>query len=246
MCKAETSDISVLWKKDEKVNGTTVHRECMDRQVGSANGARVLDCGEIHLLVKTSHGLKKKIKWRERSQSTAKCRYGRPLVFPLVWHRGHRPNSSAISVLCVVSGSRREADENRALLGYYAASSGNSLSTFRDFLADVSGPTYPETPIRNYHHSRNIPEECGSHCILWSEFAQRWESSAKCASHISRQLCLTKCWRCNTLDKSYTLHEIILKIYFIRDHEEGWNYFYRCTMDSDIYVQFTHQKMHFY
>jgi hypothetical protein len=59
-----------------------VHRECIRtcRQVGSANGRRVLGCGEIHLLEKTGHGLKKKIKRRERSQSTTRCRYGRPLV----------------------------------------------------------------------------------------------------------------------------------------------------------------------
>jgi hypothetical protein len=35
---------------------------------------------------------------------------------------------------CVVSGFRHEVDENCALLGYYAASSGNSLPTFRDNL----------------------------------------------------------------------------------------------------------------
>ena len=33
---------------------------------------------------------------------------------------------------------RREVDENCALLGYYEASSGNSLPTFRD---NLSGPT---------------------------------------------------------------------------------------------------------
>ena len=32
----------------------------------------------------------------------------------------------------VTSGFRREVDENCALLGCYAASSGNSLPTFRD------------------------------------------------------------------------------------------------------------------
>ena len=31
-----------------------------------------------------------------------------------------------------ISGFRREVDENCALLGYYAASSSNSLPTFRD------------------------------------------------------------------------------------------------------------------
>jgi len=34
----------------------------------------------------------------------------------------------------VISGSRREVDENYALLGYYAASSDNALPTFRDNL----------------------------------------------------------------------------------------------------------------
>jgi hypothetical protein len=34
--------------------------------------------------------------------------------------------------LCVFSGFRREVDENRALLRYYTASSGNFLPTFRD------------------------------------------------------------------------------------------------------------------
>jgi hypothetical protein len=33
------------------------------------------------------------------------------------------------------SGFRREVDENCALLGHYAASSGNSLPTFRDNLS---------------------------------------------------------------------------------------------------------------
>jgi len=37
--------------------------------------------------------------------------------------------------LCRISGFRREVDENCALLGYYAASSGNSLPTFRDNLS---------------------------------------------------------------------------------------------------------------
>jgi hypothetical protein len=32
----------------------------------------------------------------------------------------------------VISGFRRKVDENCALLGYYAASSENSLPTFRD------------------------------------------------------------------------------------------------------------------
>ena len=35
----------------------------------------------------------------------------------------------------VISGFHREVDENRALLGYYAASSGNFLPAFRDNLS---------------------------------------------------------------------------------------------------------------
>jgi len=36
--------------------------------------------------------------------------------------------------ICVISGFRHEVDEFYSLLGYYAASSGNSLPTFRDNL----------------------------------------------------------------------------------------------------------------
>jgi hypothetical protein len=35
------------------------------------------------------------------------------------------------SLHCVISGFRREVDENWALLGYYAAGIGNFLPTFR-------------------------------------------------------------------------------------------------------------------
>ena len=38
-------------------------------------------------------------------------------------------------LLCVISGMRREVDENCALLSHYAASSGNFLRTFRDNLS---------------------------------------------------------------------------------------------------------------
>jgi hypothetical protein len=39
-----------------------------------------------------------------------------------------------LRIFWVISGLRREVDENHALLGYYAATSGNSLPTFRDYL----------------------------------------------------------------------------------------------------------------
>jgi len=61
----------------------------------------------------------------------------------------------------------REEDENCVLLGYYAASSGNSLPTFR---TNLSAPALkmgamgcPETSVRNYHYwLRNNPEERSS------------------------------------------------------------------------------------
>ena len=73
---------------------------------------------------------------------------------------------------CVISGFRREIDENCALLGYYAARCGNFLPTLRDNLS-VSSSTVktletgrigcPETSARNYHYSlRNKPEEHSS------------------------------------------------------------------------------------
>jgi hypothetical protein len=39
------------------------------------------------------------------------------------------------SDICVSSGFRSEVNTNRALLGYFVASSGNSLLTFRDNLS---------------------------------------------------------------------------------------------------------------
>ena len=40
-----------------------------------------------------------------------------------------------VGIPCMVSGFPREVDENSVLLGYYAASSGNSSPTFRDNLS---------------------------------------------------------------------------------------------------------------
>jgi len=67
----------------------------------------------------------------------------------------------------VISDFHGEEDKNCAILGYYAASSGNFLPTFRDdilgpifkkskslhFLALEDGPLgFPETSVRNYHY----------------------------------------------------------------------------------------------
>ena len=70
-------------------------------------------------------------------------------------------------VICEISGFIREVDENCALPGYYAACSGNSLSTFRDNIgSEISAPLKtgligcPGTSVRNYHYTlRNSLEE---------------------------------------------------------------------------------------
>jgi hypothetical protein len=59
---------------------------------------------------------------------------------------------------------RSNADEICALLGYYAALSGNSVPTFRDNLSVPSSRTGPtdctETSVQNYHTVLcNIPEQ---------------------------------------------------------------------------------------
>jgi len=64
--------------------------------------------------------------------------------------------------LYVILGYRREVAKNRALLCYYAASSGNFLPTFRDNLSVPSSGF--KNPKGNYHYwLRNGPEECGSY-----------------------------------------------------------------------------------
>ena len=80
----------------------------------------------------------------------------------------------------MISGFRREVDENCALLGYYAARSVNYLPTFRDNLSVPSsrtlklGPTLkmepigcPETSVNYYHYSlRDSSEERSYHVHL--------------------------------------------------------------------------------
>jgi len=74
----------------------------------------------------------------------------------------------------MISGFRREVGDNCALLGYYAASSGNFLTKFIELSVKSSGVTntivptgIPETSVINYHYSlRNNPEECSFHIKL--------------------------------------------------------------------------------
>jgi hypothetical protein len=70
----------------------------------------------------------------------------------------------------VISGFLREVAENYPPLGYYAASSGNFVPTFRDNISVPIKRTLrlgpngrPETSVRNdYHSLRNNPEERSS------------------------------------------------------------------------------------
>jgi len=62
----------------------------------------------------------------------------------------------------LISVFRRAVDENCALLGYYTASSGNALPTFRISLT-MGQMGCPETSLRNYRSSlSNKPEERNS------------------------------------------------------------------------------------
>jgi hypothetical protein len=54
--------------------------------------------------------------------------------------------------------------ENRVLLGYYAASSGSYLPTFRDFISEIITYGLTEMSVSNYQYSlHNNPEQRRSH-----------------------------------------------------------------------------------
>ena len=81
---------------------------------------------------------------------------------------------------CVISGFRREVDENCALLGYYSAGSGNFLPTFRDNLwVPSSGVKNPLRNIRRAQfsmwslgtHARTRAHTDGSHTFSWYSFS---------------------------------------------------------------------------
>jgi hypothetical protein len=75
--------------------------------------------------------------------------------------------------LTLISGFRSDVDEICGLLGYYAASCGNSLPTFRDLSYSDSWPVQmgpircPETSVNNYQTTpRNTPEDRRFHKLL--------------------------------------------------------------------------------
>ena len=57
-------------------------------------------------------------------------------------------------IICVMSGFRREEDDNRALLGYYTECSGNFLTTFRDNLS--SGVKNPRIISKKYGQIHSV------------------------------------------------------------------------------------------
>ena len=59
-----------------------------------------------------------------------------------------------VILMCWISGFRREADEDRALLGYYADSSGNFLPTLQD---NLSVPSC--RPYRRFRTTWNVGKE---------------------------------------------------------------------------------------
>ena len=55
---------------------------------------------------------------------------------------------------------RRQVSKNCALLGCYAANSGDSLPTFRALTIEMGAIIHPETSVKNYHYLLcNSPEE---------------------------------------------------------------------------------------
>jgi len=83
------------------------------------------------------------------------------------WYPGVTPSerdfiasmTNGLKINFVISGCRRDVDSTCALLGYYAAQSGNS-STFRDNLSATKPIGRPETSVRVCHSTLcNNPEE---------------------------------------------------------------------------------------
>jgi hypothetical protein len=97
----------------------------------------------------------------------------------------------------VISGFRRDADENCAVLGYNAASSGNPLPTFQDNVSVPSstfkkstfwplkmGPIRcPEMSVKDYHSTlRYTPEDRRSVLKFHDVRTWRWPTKAEICS----------------------------------------------------------------
>ena len=92
-----------------------------------------------------------------RSESLYQLSYRGPqyivifLIFFLIWvprifdHPVFIPNPQALRLLYATSGFRRYADDLCTLLGYYAASSGSSVPTFRH---NLSAPIFKDQEVQ--------------------------------------------------------------------------------------------------
>jgi hypothetical protein len=75
--------------------------------------------------------------------------------------------ASKLIKFCVISRFRREVDEICVLLGYYAASSGNLLPTFR------GNRSVPSSGVENRHVGKKLSDSLSNNPeerILWVNF----------------------------------------------------------------------------
>jgi len=108
----------------------------------------------------------------------SKCSSSGRLVHAILWYYNTMAypritvSVDVYKFFLVISGFRREVDENCSLLGYYAANSGHFLRTLYDnlYVSSVRGKTKkhlkmgptdcPETSVKVNHYSlRHNPEE---------------------------------------------------------------------------------------
>jgi len=86
------------------------------------------------------------------------CLYKGDLYLYVTWCilRLRAKNLGSEALTLIDLGYRREVHKNSPLMGYYATSSGNLLSTFRDYL-----------PVSNYHYPlRNDPKKRCSQALI--------------------------------------------------------------------------------
>jgi len=93
----------------------------------------------------------------------------------------------------MISGFRRELDDNCALLVHDAASGGNSLLSFQEtYLTLADGTGCPKTSVRNYHYSqRNSPEQRSSPVSIQTNNIHK----------TARQAVMDKIWFLNIPDR---------------------------------------------
>jgi len=143
-------------------------------------------------------------------------------------------------LICTISGFCCKAEENCALLGYYAASSGDSLPTFRDKLSVLSsticlkmGPIgCPKTSVMSYS-LRNNPEKCSSQdCIYLS---QCWQFNSVAEYLHTRNFCGTSNKIITCIWKQQSRERVTKN----NDSHYRWIMY----MSSTLYSQFLEKEM---